>query len=297
VIRHAVETVRPAVDAKEIHLHLSLDTTVAAVPGDPDRLQQVVWNLVSNAVKFTPGGGHVHVVLERVNSHVEIAVRDTGQGISADQLPHLFERFWQADSSASRTHMGLGIGLASVRHLVELNGGSVVAESAGEGRGSTFTVKLPVVPTTRAAAAEARRQAAAGEGDAVPVARLDGVKVLLVDDEPDANEAVRMLLDHCGADVRVAGSAAHAVEILGRWVPDVLVSDVGMPGEDGYALIRRVREADGRVARVPAIALTAYASVHDRIRLLDAGFDLHVAKPPTPEELAAAIASLVARPA
>lgn len=293
IVDNAVETVRPAAEAKDVRLQLVLDSTVT-LSGDAERLQQVVWNLLSNAVKFTPKGGRVHVVLERVNSHVEIAVSDTGAGIAPEELPRLFERFWQADSSTTRVHTGLGLGLAIVRHLTELHGGTVTAESRGVGQGSTFTVKLPLAPMMRTADERTRRHPTLG--DAVPVAnaRLDGVRVLVVDDEPDANEAVRVLLDHCGAEVRVAGSAAHACEILSRWKPQVVVTDVGMPGEDGYSLLARIRSLPDDRAQTPAIALTAFASPDDRARLLSAGFRLHLAKPVEPGELTAAIAAVVA---
>jgi PAS domain S-box-containing protein len=294
VIHSAADAVRPAAQAKDIRLHLVLDSTIA-LSGDAERLQQVVWNLLSNAVKFTPKGGRVHVVLERVNSHVEIAVSDSGQGIAAEQLPHLFERFWQADSSTTRAFSGLGLGLAIVRHLAELHGGTVTAESPGEGAGSTFTVKLPVAPFTRTAGEEFRRHPVFHDGSGVAAVRLDGTKVLLVDDEPDANEALRVLLDGCGAEVRVAGSAAHALEILDRWTPDVVLSDIGMPGEDGYALIAKMRAAGDGLARLPAIALTAYASTEDRARLLSAGFRLHIAKPADPGEITTAIAAVARR--
>jgi signal transduction histidine kinase/ActR/RegA family two-component response regulator len=295
VVEHAIDTVRPAAEAKNIRLHVVLDTSLAPVPGDPDRLQQVFWNLLSNAVKFTPRDGRVHVVLERVNSHVEIAVADTGQGIPADQIPHLFERFWQADTSSTRTNTGLGLGLGIVRHLVELHGGTVVAESPGQGQGSTFTVKLPVVPVTRMAGEVVRRHPISHrDGDRLPIgsARLDGIKVLVVDDEPDTNEVVRTLLGQCGAEVRTAGSAAHALKKLEHWTPHVVVTDIGMPGDDGFALIAAVRGKPGPAGRVPMVALTAYAGVDDRVRLLDAGFQLHIAKPADPGELTAAIASL-----
>jgi CheY-like chemotaxis protein len=250
----------------------------------------MIWNLLSNAVKFTPKGGRVHVTLERVNSHVEIAVSDTGEGLSPEQLAHIFDRFWQADASPARTHGGLGLGLAIARQLAELHGGTLVAESAGEGQGSTFTVKLPVVPFSRRAGEAVRRHPMLpGEAAGAQMPELESVRVLLVDDDPDTNEAMRVLLGRCGAEVRVAASAAHAFEILGRWTPDVLVSDVGMPGEDGYALLARVRQSDGPFARIPAIALTAYASVEDRVRLLSAGFHMHLAKPADLRELTAAI--------
>ena len=294
VVEHAIETVRPAAEAKNIRLQVVLDTSLAPIPADPDRLQQVFWNLLSNAVKFTPRDGRVHVVLERVNSHVEIAVSDTGQGIPADQIPHLFERFWQADTSSTRTNPGLGLGLGIVRHLVELHGGTVVAESPGQGEGSTFTVKLPVVPVTRTAGELVRRHPIARpDGGRLPIsARLDGIKVLVVDDEPDTNEVVRTLLDQCGAEVRTAGSAAHALKKLEHWTPHVVVTDIGMPEDDGFALIKAVREKPGPAGRLPMVALTAYAGVDDRVRLLDAGFQLHIAKPADPGELTAAIASL-----
>jgi signal transduction histidine kinase/ActR/RegA family two-component response regulator len=295
VVGHAIETVRAAADAKNIRLQVVLDTSLAPIPGDPNRLQQVLWNLLSNAVKFTPNGGRVHVVLERVNSHVEIAVSDTGLGIPPDQLPHLFERFWQGDASTARTQKGLGLGLAIVRHLVELHGGTIVAESPGAGQGSTFTVKLPVVPVARTAGEAVRRHPVPrvdGKVASVGSARLDGIRVLVVDDEPDTNEVVRALLDRCGAEVRAAGSTAQALEKLDHWTPHVIVTDIGMPGDDGYALVAAVRGKPGPVGRVPVIALTAYAGVEDRVRLLAAGFQLHVARPADPGELTTAIASL-----
>jgi PAS domain S-box-containing protein len=291
VVRNAADTVRAAAEAKDVRLQLVLDSTVT-LAGDAERLQQIVWNVLSNAVKFTPKGGRVHVVLERINSHVEIAVSDTGVGIAPEQLPRLFERFWQADSSTTRVHMGLGLGLAIVRHLTELHGGTVAAESPGAGQGSTFTITLPLAPMVRTADEPTRRHPTLENGGGVPYARLDGVRVLLVDDEPDSNEAVRVLLDRCGAEVRVAGSAAHAYEILSRWHPNVVVTDIGMPGEDGYAFLARVRARQDDSAQVPAIALTAFASADDRVRLLSAGFRLHLAKPVEPGELTAAIAAV-----
>jgi PAS domain S-box-containing protein len=294
VIDHAVDAVRPAADGKQIELQLVLDTTIAPLAGDPDRLQQVVWNLLSNAVKFTPRGGRVQVVLQRVNSHVEITISDTGVGIGAEQRSHLFERFWQHDSTTTRAYAGLGLGLAIVRHLVEMHGGTVAADSPGAGLGSTFTVKLPIAPIARSQAEPARRRAGLETSGPMQAIRLDGVRVLLVDDEPDSNEATRVLLDVCGAEIRVAGSADLALEVLSRWRPDVLVTDVGMPGDDGYALIAKVR-AIPDAKQLPVVALTAYASPEDRARLLSAGFDLHVAKPAEPIELTAAIAAVAVR--
>ncbi len=292
VVRRAIDTVSAAADARGVRIQAILDEGVGPVSGDPDRLQQVAWNLLSNAVKFTPRGGRVHVVVERVNSHVELAVGDSGRGLPADQLPHLFERFWQSDSSSTREHGGLGLGLAIVRHLVELHGGTVHAESAGPGQGSTFTVKLPITPMKRTAGEDERRHPEVSSDRASPVIPLHGVRVLLVDDDPDSNEAVRVILDHCGAEVRVAGSVRHALEILSRWVPDVVVTDIGMPGEDGYSLVERMRAMEGRAATLPAIALTAYASVEDRVRLLSSGFHMHIVKPADPSELTAAIGAI-----
>ncbi len=292
IVENAVETVRAAADAKEIRLQVVLDSGAAMVAGDPDRLQQIVWNLLSNAVKFTPKGGRVQIVLERVNSHVELSVADTGAGLSRAQLPHLFERFWQGDASPTRVHGGLGLGLAIVRHLVELHGGTVTAESGGEGQGSTFTVTLPLAPIARKTDDPVRRHPTMHEAAVPSSSRLDGLRVLLVDDDPDSNEAVRLLLVQSGADVRVAASASQALEILNRWTPDVLVSDIGMPVEDGYALLAKVRARADERGRIPAIALTAYAAVEDRVRLLSAGFQMHVAKPADPGELTAAIATV-----
>lgn len=295
VVRRAIETVSAAADAKGVRIQAVLDDGVGAVSGDPDRLQQIAWNLLSNAVKFTPRGGRVLVVVERVNSHLELAVADSGRGLPPEQVPHLFERFWQSDSSSSREHGGLGLGLAIVRHLVELHGGTVHAESPGPDQGSTFTVKLPLMPIQRVAGEDVRRHPAEATDQLSPLIELQGVRVLLVDDDPDSNEAVRMILDHCGAEVRVAGSAAQALDILSRWVPDVLVTDIGMPGEDGYTLIGRMRALEGRAAKLPAIALTAYAAVEDRVRLLSSGFQMHIVKPADPGELTAAIGAIARR--
>ena len=295
VVRRAIETVSAAADARGVRIQAVLDEGAGPVSGDPDRLQQVAWNLLSNAVKFTPRGGRVHVVVERVNSHLELTVADSGRGLPAEQLPHLFERFWQSDSSSTREHGGLGLGLAIVRHLVELHGGSVHAESAGPDQGSTFTVRLPLMPIQRTAGEDERRHPAEATDRASQLTALQDVRVLVVDDDPDSNEAVRVVLDHCGAEVRVAGSAKQALEILSRWVPDVLITDIGMPGEDGYALVERMRALEGRAATLPAIALTAYASVEDRVRLLSSGFQMHIVKPADPGELTAAIGAITRR--
>jgi PAS domain S-box-containing protein len=294
VIQRAIDVVRPAADAKGIQLQTVLDSETGPISGDPDRLQQVVWNLISNAIKFTPKGGRIQVVLERVNSHVEIAVSDSGQGISAEFLPFLFDAFRQAESGADRRHGGLGLGLAIVKHITELHGGSVVAESAGEGRGATFTLKLPRTPSVRTAAERERRHPMLGDAMA-PTAgwgNLAGVRILVIDDEPDSNEVVSTVLSSAGAEVRVAGSVAEAILELAHWSPTVVVSDIGMPGEDGYVLIRRLREMEGAVATTPAVALTAYTTSADRIRIFSSGFQGHVGKPVEPAELVAVVQSV-----
>jgi PAS domain S-box-containing protein len=298
IVEAAVDAVRPAADAKNIRLQMVLDPLAGPVSGDPVRLQQVVWNLVSNAVKFTPKGGRVQIRLARVNSHVEISVNDTGAGIPPEFLPHVFDRFRQADQKTTRQHGGMGLGLSIVRHLVELHGGTVEAESPGEGLGATFTVLLPVAPVYRSVGVEERVHPAAK--DTLPSYecpdRLDGLRVLVVDDEPDTRELLKTGLGQCGAEVMTAGSAGEALEAIRRVVPDVLISDIGMPEEDGYELIRRVRElpAEGG-GRVPAIALTAYARVEDRMQALRAGYEMHVPKPVELAELVAVAASLVRR--
>jgi PAS domain S-box-containing protein len=294
LVRAAVDVVRHAAEAKEIQLEAVLDPD-GRVSGDPERLQQVVWNLVSNAVKFTPKGGRVQVVLERVDSHLEIAVIDSGQGVAPEFLPHVFERFQQADATTTRTHAGLGLGLAIVRHIAELHGGSVHAESPGEGKGSVFTVKLPLLAIARSAGEGERRHPAATRDlpDDLRRPSLDGLRILVVDDDPDSNEVVRMLLTSCRAEVAVAGSVAQALEVLRRFDAHLLVSDIGMPGEDGYVLIRKLRERDpDRWRPLPAVALTAYSSVEDRIRLFSAGFQAHLTKPVDAAELLALVASL-----
>jgi signal transduction histidine kinase/ActR/RegA family two-component response regulator len=292
VIEAAIETARPAADAKDIRLVSVLDTETGTVSGDPGRLQQVVWNLLSNAIKFTPKGGRVQVMLERVNSHVEIAVSDNGKGVRPEFLPHLFERFEQAETGPTRTHPGLGLGLAIVRHIVELHGGTVMAESPGEGEGATFTVKLPQAIFARTAGeVERRHPTIGGKVDQPMYASLDGLRVMVVDDEHDSNEVVSMVLASCGAEVHAAASAAEGLEELRRWHADVLISDIGMPEEDGYAFLRQVRAQPGALARIPAIALTAYATTEDRVRIFSAGFQAHVVKPIDTAELAAVVAS------
>jgi PAS domain S-box-containing protein len=305
VVRAAVETVRPAADAKEIRVRTVLDSLAGPVTADPNRLQQVFWNLLSNAVKFTPRGGHVQVLLERVNSHLEVSVIDTGEGIVPDFLPHVFDRFRQADATTTRRHGGLGLGLAIVKQLVELHGGSIRAKSPGHGQGSTFTVQLPLTvihpePEAIAGAGGERRHPAAVEPSsswaAETCAEIAGVRVLVVDDEPDARAVIKRFLEDCRAVVTTAPSAAEALALIESGRPDVLVSDIGMPGEDGYALIRKVRALGAaRGGNVPAIALTAYARAEDRVKAILAGFQHHVVKPVEPGELIAMVASLTGR--
>jgi len=295
----AVEAVRPAADAKGVRVQKVIDTGAIAIPGDPVRLQQVVWNLLSNAIKFTPRGGRVQIRSERVNSHLEIVVSDTGQGISADFLPHVFDRFRQADQKTSRQHGGMGLGLAIVRHLVELHGGTVRANSEGEGHGSTFTVMLPITPVYQVDQSGGRVHPAAR--DLLPdyadcADRLDGLRILAVDDEADTRDLLKQGLEYCGANVTVVGTAAEALDELMATVPDILISDIGMPGIDGYDLIRQVRALPGnRGGKIPAIALTAYTRTEDRLQALRAGYDMHVPKPVELAELIAVASTVVRR--
>ncbi|HEX8177195.1 MAG TPA: PAS domain S-box protein [Pyrinomonadaceae bacterium] len=297
-IEAAIEAVRPAAEARGVRVQKIMDTGVVSVAGDPIRLQQVVWNLLSNAIKFTPRGGRVQVKLERVNSHIEIAVSDTGSGISSDFLPHVFDRFRQADQRTTRQHGGMGLGLSIVRHLVELHGGTVRAESEGLGNGSTFTVLLPVAPVYASEMATERVHPAAR--DTLPsyecAERLDGLRVLVVDDEPDTRELLKAGLSQCGAEVSTASSASEALEAIEAAPPDLLISDIGMPDTDGYDLIRRIRELSAdKGGRVPAIALTAYARTEDRLQALRSGYQMHVPKPVELAELVAVASSLVQR--
>jgi PAS domain S-box-containing protein len=300
VIQAAVDAVRPAAIAKEIGLHVLLDPNAGPVSGDPGRIQQVVWNLLSNAVKFTPKGGKVQVRLERINSRVEITVSDTGQGIKPEFLPYIFDRFRQADSSLSRAHGGLGLGLAIVRHLVELHGGKVEAQSAGEGYGATFTVGLPITIRQnknryRTGSLEIQESTSGSIMPDCPP-RLDNLRVIVIEDEPDARDLLVAVLDECGAEVRAAASAAEGMELLEQREPDVLISDIEMPYEDGYSLIKKVRALPAeRGGHVLAIALTAHARNDDRLRALSLGFDAHVTKPMDPMELVTVIASLARR--
>jgi PAS domain S-box-containing protein len=300
IIEGALEAVRPAAEAKGVRLSKSLDESISSVFGDPTRLQQVIWNLLSNAIKFTPFGGEVSIGLERAEAHVLIVVTDTGEGIDPDFLPYVFDRFRQADARTTRRHGGLGLGLAIVRHLVEMHGGTVSARSEGEGQGATFTVSLPLVPVHAqdSATHELSRHATGGH-KVLPLAcpeRLDGLKVLAVDDEVDTREVLRTAFEQCGAEVTTAASASEALALLLETRPDVLISDIGMPDEDGYELISKVRalsvESGGKI---PAVALTAYARAEDRLRALRAGYQMHVPKPVELAELVAIVSRLTER--
>ncbi|MGH7895118.1 MAG: ATP-binding response regulator, partial [Candidatus Binatia bacterium] len=290
VIRAAIDSLRPAAEAKGVHLDAGPEAETAMISGDPDRLQQVVWNLVSNAIKFTPHGGRVEVRSARVGEHVRLTVGDTGIGIAPSMLPRLFERFWQADSSTTRAHGGLGLGLAIVRHLVELHGGTVRAESEGEERGATFTVAVPAL-SLRSSLDASDMQVQQDAARRTP--RLPGLKVLVVDDDRDTCEIVRTVLKGAGAEVRTCLSASQALEAMDGWVPDLLLSDIAMPGEDGYALIRKVRaRTTEEGGRMMAIALTAYGRTEDRVKALSAGFQMHVGKPIEPSQLVSVVASV-----
>ncbi|HMG33322.1 MAG TPA: ATP-binding protein [Blastocatellia bacterium] len=297
IVDAAVEAVRPAARAKEIELQVDRPDGATIISGDPDRVQQIVWNLISNAIKFTPNRGSVRVSLTRANSHVHIEVSDTGVGIARAFLPYVFDRFRQADGSSTRKQGGLGLGLAIVRHLTELHGGSVEVESAGEGKGATFTVRLPVVCVESRVADESLKEASVYTP--VTTISLEGIRVLLVDDDPDARELVEAILSHSRVDVISVGSVNEALSILESdddWQPDVLISDIEMPDLDGYSLIQRLRKLEeNRAGNIPAVALTAYSRVEDRMSALAAGFQIHVSKPVEPAELLTVVASLAGR--
>ena len=297
-IEAAIETVRPAANAKGIRLEKMLDPAAGPISGDPNRLQQVIWNLLSNAIKFTPKEGKVQILLQRVSSHIEISVADTGIGIKPEFLPHVFERFRQADASTTRQYGGLGLGLSIVKHLVELHGGAVRAQSPGEGQGTRFTVNLPLTVVYGNTVPDERLHPQTPTGMSLDfrVSDLSGLKVLVVDDEADAREVIKRVLTDCNAQVLTASSAEEALALIETERPQVLVSDIGMPEIDGYELLKRVRAlGPERGGKIPAIVLTAFARSEDRARALRAGFLMHVSKPVEPSELVASIASVTGR--
>lgn len=298
IVDAAIHTVQPAAEAKGVVLRfLPHSPELPTVSGDSNRLQQVVWNLLSNAVKFTPRGGRVEIGLEAFANGVQLAVADTGEGIAPTFLPHVFDRFRQADGTTTRRHGGLGLGLSIVKNLVELHGGSIRALSSGKDRGSTFVVTLPITTPTRAAdAAHTHHVVTAAEEEAEPCEiRLDGLKVLVIDDEPDAREVVRRFLETCGARVALANSVDDAMRTLPAQESDVIISDIGMPGQDGYELIRRVRALSNDQRLIPAIALTAFARAEDNRRAVDAGYNAHLAKPVTRTSLLRTVGQLVGK--
>jgi PAS domain S-box-containing protein len=295
VVAEAIDTVRASASAKGVRLQAIIDPLNTPVTGDPNRLQQVFWNLLSNAIKFTPKGGRVQVLLERVDSHVEVSVIDTGEGISPEFLPYIFNRFQQADASTTRRHGGLGLGLAIVKQLVELHGGSVRVKSSGIGKGATFIVSLPVTvlhplqePWERG-----HPQSKPRDLPSIPTISLDNVSVLVIDDELDARNLLKLLLESAGAVVYLASSAEQGMEHLLTKSVDVLICDIGMPDVDGYSLMRRIRALDdGQKSEVAAVALTAYARLEDRTEAMRAGFQNHLPKPVEPAELLAVVHSL-----
>jgi CheY-like chemotaxis protein len=292
VVQEAIDTVRPTADARGITMTTAV-AHVAPVSGDAQRLQQVVWNLLTNAIKFTPPGGTVHVRVDQAASTVGVVVSDTGQGIDPEFLPHVFDRFRQASSTPGTTRRkGLGLGLAIVRHLVEAHAGTVSVESEGAGKGTTFTAEFPVMVGRTVHPSAPARYAQSLE----TTLSLTGMRLLVVDDDPDAREMLKISLRQYGADVRVAASADEALGALTSDCPDVLVSDIEMPDTSGYELIRRLRQSDNlELRRLPAVALTAYARTEDRVKALVGGFQSHVPKPVEPAELVTVIASLAQR--
>ena len=298
IVNAAIDSIRPAADAKGIRLQTMLDPAAGPISGDADRLQQIVWNLLTNAVKFTPKGGKIQVKVHRIDSHVEIVVSDSGVGISKEFLPYVFDRFRQADGSTTRIHGGLGLGLSIVRQLVDLHGGSVSAESEGEGKGATFTITLPFVGVI-SNQKEAESVNPTHGDEIVPfdgLPSLQGLKVLVVDDEADTRELISEVLKECGSEVILSRSVAEALEALEQHQPDILISDLGMPDEDGYSLISKIRSLPAeRGGQIPAAALTAYARAEDRMRVLRSGFQFHLPKPVDSAELVTVVASLAGR--
>jgi CheY-like chemotaxis protein len=298
VIEAAIEAVRPAFEMKGIRFEIAEDTATCLVPGDGNRLQQIFWNLFSNAIKFTSEGGQVNVEAHRDESQVHVSVRDSGIGIAPEFLPYIFDRFRQADGSTTRVHGGLGLGLSIVKHLVQVHEGTVEVASQGKNLGTTFTVGLPLA---QVASPESSNSQETGEpqGNGMPVdssSLLEGLRILVVDDEADSRELVTAILTRCGSEVRCCESAAEAITTFRSWKPDVLVSDIGMPKEDGYMLISKLRKLRMKLAQqIPVVALTAYATDDDRSRTMSAGFHAHVTKPIEPDALVRSIAGAAGR--
>jgi len=298
IIEDVLEGVRPAVETKKIQLETGLEAAGSFVAGDANRLQQVFWNLLSNAIKFTPESGYVRVKASRVGTQVQVSVSDSGIGIASEFLPHIFDRFRQADGSTTRVHGGLGLGLSIVKHLVQLHAGQVTVESKGKNQGSTFVVSLPLAQNVPVDGVK-DESAIEREGDGLPASYshlLEGMRILVVDDEADSRDLVSAILKRCGGKVKSCKSAAEALKTFRAWKPDILVSDIGMPVEDGYSLIQKLRKQRLKLAReIPAIALTAYATDDDCARALSAGFQVHIAKPIEPETLVKSIAGAAGR--
>jgi CheY-like chemotaxis protein len=296
VVEAAINVVRPTADAKGIRIDAKLDSIPAVVSGDANRLQQVIWNLLSNAVKFTESGGHVLIKLQQVGSAIEISVTDSGQGISRDFLPYVFDRFRQADSTTTRQHGGLGLGLAIARHLIEIHGGTIKAESAGAGKGSVFTIRLPLVDsTTRDSKLDEAKIVAASRANQSQQL-LSGLRVLVVDDDADTLQLMTTALTSRQAKVTAVSSAGEAIEAIKASRPDVLVSDIAMPDEDGYGLIRRIRSLEDQSSSViPAVAITAYAKEEDRHKALSSGYQIYLAKPIELTELVSVVARAARR--
>jgi PAS domain S-box-containing protein len=290
VVLAAIEAVRPSAEAKRVRIQTRLESEIAPILGDAERLQQVVWNLLSNAIRFTPSGGWVRVDLRHDDKEIELQVSDNGIGIQAEFLPNIFDRFTQADSSITRAQGGLGMGLAIVKSLVELHGGVVSVYSAGEGQGAAFTIRLPLNPARHDLVPGLRGGPKTTSETALHCPELVGIKILVVDDEQDTCDMLRFIFNQAGAVVETADSADTALEAFDRWKPEILVSDIGMPHVDGYALIRNIRHQ--RHSSIPAVALTAMARIDDRIRALNAGYQMHVAKPVEPKELISIVAGL-----
>ncbi len=293
VLEAALETVRPAAQSKGVKLHALVHQGNTPVLGDPHRMQQVFWNLLINAIKFTPRGGRIDVVLQRVNSHLEVSITDSGIGIAGDFLPNVFDRFRQADSSNVRKQGGLGLGLSIVKHLMELHGGSVFAKSPGVGEGATFSIIIPLAAVNEQRFEPSRREAGGPDASTRTVPSLNQITVLVVDDDQDSRRMVGKTLEKAGATVWTAGGVDEALEALSRNLPDVLVSDIGMPGKNGYALLEELRaRPPEQGGKIPAAALTAYTRVEDRVQAMCAGFQILLPKPVDATELVATVAAL-----